>query len=173
MADNPIPDPNHTGLYTLLAALAGGLLSAVGGFFAVVIRARMDKRTEINYIQTALNDELVTICSIIDKLNETCRTTHTIPNTYLNELNDNKESFNYHRIKIFLINNEDLRREIVVFYKDLDEVIKDSINKVGKLGDTESDAHDHIASKFTQLKSKALSLKTNLANHKYKVFLLF
>jgi hypothetical protein len=169
----PVPDPNHNELYTLLAALLGGLLSAIGGFFAVVIRARMDKKAEIIFIQTALDDELTTIITIIDNLNETCRTTHQIPNSYLNDLNDNKESFNYHRLKIFLIKDSDLRRSIVAFYKELDEAIKDSINKVGTLGKEEKGAHDQIASQFINLKTTASTLKSNLLKYQYKVFLFF
>jgi len=170
----PVTDPNNIGLYTFLAAIAGGLLSAIGGFFAVVIRARMDKKSEIHYIITALSDELFEICNIAEKIHEVNKTAHTIPNTYFNDLNKNKEAFNYHKLRIFLIKDDALRRSIVTFYKNLDEAIQDSINKVGKLDPDENsrNEHDQIATKFTGIKNQAEGLKKSLNDYKYHVFVI-
>lgn len=169
---NPANDPNNS-LITFWAAIAGGLLSSIGGFFAVVIRARMDKKTEINYIKTALIDELTEISSIVDKMRETQKTAHIISNSYLNDLNKNQESFNYHKLRIFLIRDDKLRRSIVSFYKNLDEIIQDSINKVGSLaGDASTNTHDQIATQFTSIKNQSESLIKSLTDYKYKVFLI-
>ena len=42
-----------------------GLLSMIGGFFAVLIRVRVERKEEINFIKIRLADELNEICSII------------------------------------------------------------------------------------------------------------
>ncbi len=130
---------------------------------ALYFRARLDKKQEINYIKISLTDELNEICTIIGKLNETHATTHTLPNRYLNDLQKNTESFKYHKPKIFLINSSTLRKEIVVFYKALDEIISESINRVGSLGENPTGAtHDQIITKFDNIKIKAETLVSNL-----------
>lgn len=171
---NPVQEPDKFQLISLLPTLMGGFLSIAGGFGAVVLRSRTEKKNEINYIKISLTDELEAVCSIVDKLNETYSKTHIVSNTYLNDLATNSESFNYHKQRIFLISDEALRRDIVSFYKNLSDIIADSINKVGSLGEAQVDnTHDQIVGKFTDIKTKATSLKTVLKSYRFKVFWLF
>jgi len=167
------PNPNYHDLFTLWAALVGGLLSIIGGFLAVSIRSRIDKKAEIVYIKIGLSDELDEICTIVDKLIETCSATHIIPNSYLNNLNDNNTAYGYHKLKLFLINDAKLRKEITSFYKELSEIILDSRNKVGKLGESANDDHDKIAEKFVAIKAKTESVRTKISKYKYKPYWLF
>ncbi|MEJ0056267.1 MAG: hypothetical protein WDN75_11775 [Bacteroidota bacterium] len=166
---NEADSPNQ-GLeyYKLFAPLAGAILSIIGGFAALYFRARLDKKQEINYIKIGLTDELREICSIIGKLNETHNTTHTLPNLYLNDLKRNTESFSFHKQKLFLISSSELRREIVAFYKSLDEIISESINRVGTLGENPAGGtHDQIIAKFAALKLKAEALDVKLKKYEY------
>ena len=168
---DPKSDPNN--YVTLWAAVAGGMLSAIGGFFAVVMRGRMDKRAEIDYIKTALIDELSEICSIIDKLAETCKATHIIANNYFTDLEFNNQSFNYHKLRLFLIKKAEIRKGISTFYKELSELTNDSKNRVGQLGISEAarnEQNDAIAVKFGKIKTDAEALMKELKVYKYKVF---
>ena len=158
-------------IYKVIFPIIGALLSIMGGFGAVIIRSRVEKRDEIEYIKIGLTDELKEICSIMQKLQETYKTTKIVSNSYLNELNDNTESYLHHKQRIFLIKDSDLRRKIAVFYKDLHEQIKDSLNKVGKLGENPADgAHDPIVQKFNSIQSKGEEVYNELSKYRYKIF---
>lgn len=168
--NNPSPEPNQFQFINLLPTLLGGFLSIMGGFGAVVLRARTERKNEINYIKISLTDELNEICSIVEKLEETYKTTHIVSNKYLNELSVNDDSFYHHKERLFLIKNEKLRKEITSFYKLLSETITESKNKVGTLGEAPGgNEHDPIVSKFANIQTRASALLESLKKYKYKV----
>jgi hypothetical protein len=161
-------DPKSDPYIALWAALVGAAVSSLAGFMAVIIRARIEKKSEINYIKIAFNDELSDICDIIDKLAETCRTTHKIPNSYLNDLNGNNSSFLYHKSRLFLIGDEKIRKSITGFYKDLNVIIQESINTVGTLGDDNA-TNDKVSANLATIKQRAEQLKSDIRKYRYKV----
>lgn len=168
--NNSTPDPNQFQLINLLPTLLGGLLSIMGGFGAVVLRGRTERKNEINYIKISLTDELHEICSILEKLEETYKTTHIVSNKYLNELSVSDDSLHSFKERLFVIKNEKLRKEITSYYKLLSETITESKNKVGTLGEAPGgNEHDPIVSKFADVKAKALGLSESLKKYNYKV----
>ena len=170
---DPNTQPDHFEIYKLTLPLVGAMLSILGGFAAVFIRARLEKKQEIEYIKIGLKDELYEICSIIDHLTETYTRTQVLSNTYLNNLSKNTEAFTQYKQRLFLINNETLRRQIVAFYKKLNEVISESVNKVGTLGENPSGAeHEKIVSKFTSIATEARTIGSDLDKYKYRLLWL-
>lgn len=164
------PGQQNSQYITLLAAIIGGVLTILGGFIATIVNSRVLKKSEIEYIKIGLIDELHEICSIIGKMKDTYKTTHIVSNSYLNDLQKNTDSFKYHKQRLFLIRKENLRREIVQFYKDLEENISESINKVGKLGEAQVDnTHDQIVSKFIDIQTAASSIEDKVKNYKYMI----
>ncbi len=164
----PTQNGNSFEVYKLLI---GAFLSIIGGFFAVVFRARVERKAEIEYIKIGLKDELAEICSILSKMIETYKTTHIVSNVYLNDLSKNTESFDYHKQRLFLIKDDSLRSSVRIFYKNLGETISDSINKVGKLGEVQvGNEHDQIINKFNSTYSECSTLKAKIEKYKYKAF---
>lgn len=154
----------------LIAAMIGGFLSIFGGSLAVILRVRIDKKQEIEYIKVSLMDELQEIYSIIGNLCETYRTAHSIPNTYLNELKANTESYDNHRKRLFIIPNELLRKEITGFYKRLSTTIENSLNTVGTLGEQQQgNDHNQIAAEFKTLQANTQLVKDNIKKYRYKI----
>lgn len=165
-----IPNPTTPGGNQWLSQAFGAVLAILGGFFAVIFRLRLERREEINHIKTSLTDELTEIASIISKLNDTYNATspHIIPNTYLNDLNENMGSFDFHKQKLYLISDSTLRKDISVFYKKLSKNINDSINTVGQLGESQIGSdHQQIVSAFTTLATEAKALGIRISNYKY------
>lgn len=163
--------PPETTSYPWISQLMGAALAIVGGFFAVIFRLRLERKQEINHIKISLTDELDEICSIITKMNETysATTPHIISNQYLNDLSKNTESFNFHRQKFYLINNPDLRKEIVSFYKKLSKNISDSLNTVGTLGESQTgNDHAQIVTNFNNISTEAAGISRKITSYKYK-----
>jgi hypothetical protein len=157
-----------------LQPLIGGVLAIIGGFFAVIIRLRAEKKQEISYIKISLIDELTELSLIITRLEDTFTSTHIIPNLYLNNLKANTEAFSFHKPRLFIIKEDKLRRSIVSFYKKLGENIQESINQVGQLGETQSGAtHEQIVGKFKTLRTEADTLKGTIEKYKYCTFWIF
>lgn len=167
MSDIPTQPTNQQWVFQIM----GAVLAIVGGFFAVIFRLRLERKQEINHIKISLTDELDEICSIIRRMSDTytATTPHVISNTYLNELSKSTESFNFHRQKFFLINNADLRKEIVTFYKKLSKNINESINTVGRLGESQTgNDHAQIVADFTTISTEAAAISKKITGYKYK-----
>lgn len=168
---DPITPQDKVNFYnTLTGAIVGGVLTIIGGFFATLVSSRIQKKNEVEFIKISLIDELHEINSIISRMIDTHKTAHPLPNSYLNDLQSNTDSFKHHKKRLFLIRNETLRRDTVSFYKNLSESIEDSINQVGKLGDTESDTtFDKIVTKFTGIQTQAAAIKLRIEKYKYYI----
>lgn len=170
---DPTPQNTTWEEYKIMAQLTGAILSIIGGFAAVFIRARLDKRQEINYIKISINDELHDICDIIGRLNETYSKSQLVSNDYLNELSKSTDSYKFHKQRMFILNSESLRRDIYNFYKKLDVIINESRNRVGTLGEKPTDSnssHDSIINKLTSISTEAYTLSQRLKKYKYRLF---
>lgn len=124
-----------------------------------------------NGYRVSLIDEISNICSVIEKMLETHKTTTSIPMIYINDLSENTE-FERVRPKLFLIDKAGIRKEICDFYKELRGEIKKSVETVGTLKENvdQVTATNEIATKFSKLKSDASSLVEALKNYKFKPF---
>lgn len=158
----------------IIQPLIGAFASIAGGFFAVIIRSRLERKQEVEFIKISFIDELNEICLIISNMTETHRTSKSIQNEYLNSLSENTEVFTINKQKLFFIDKEDLRRDIISFYKKLNENIQDSINKVGTLSqDTQGDQSSAIVQKFETIAASAKTINTKIQAYKYCVFWMF
>lgn len=117
-------------LHPILSLVIGALLAIVGGFFGVLIRVRVERKEEINFIKICLIDELNGICSIIESMKDTFTKSPVIYPVDLNKLTENTTNFNDHRKRIYLIKDENLRKNIFNFYKDINTLISDSTKSI-------------------------------------------
>lgn len=161
----------------LLTILGGGVAAVIGGYMGVAFPLKIDKVQRVNNIKSNIIDELDEIAATIDRLCETYTKGHTLSNDYFNDLNVNAKEF-YDNIKptLYLIHHTALRKEINGFYKKLNENLRESINKVGKLGlsiqETVYDdtKHSDIINTFKEVKAEAISLKIKLESYRFKIF---
>ncbi len=156
-----------------LYLLAGAGLALIGSSLTTVIKMRLEKKQEIQYIKTGLIDEIGEISSIIGNMLKTQETAKSLPKVYLDDLLTNTESFNLHRKRLFLIGNKKLRKEICDFYKKLEKDVKDAGNAVGTLDETNTQQTSEVAkvvTNFTAIKSTAINLETSIDSYKYKSF---
>lgn len=143
-----------------------------GAFMALYLKTRIDKRLEIKYIKISLDDELSEIISIISKMDETFSKTSRIPNEYLNDLDSSTESFHHNRNKLYMIAHDDLRREILSFYKSLEVSVVKYQNKVDTLAlPTPGEAANHelvaVMTTFREHSSRASAIKSTLKKYCY------
>jgi len=171
MDNPPIESSNILDQYKFIQTMIGAIASIIGGFFAVIIRSRVEKKQQLDYLKISLADELHDIVSIIEKMSETFTKTDNIHNDYINSLTANAESFNATKQKLFIIEKEDLRRDIIGFYKKLSETNKDSINKVGSLAEeSKINPNNEIIRKFEALSATATAIKQKIKAYKYCAF---
>lgn len=161
-----ICEGNHSQWYS---PLLGALLAGIGGFFAVVIRLRLEEKQKIDFIKVSLCDELHEICSIVDKMSETHRTSSNIPKIYFDELLENTESFKHHKKALYIIGDSKLRKDISEFYKKIETDIKKSQDDVGNINSPPNIATE-VTHRFETAKHSAGTLKTKIENYKYKIF---
>lgn len=154
----------------LFPILLGAGLSIIGGFFGVIIRVRVERRAEIDFIKVCIIDELNDICSIINSIKDTYKKTPTIFPSDLNKLGGNTDNFVEHKKRIFLITNDTLRKEIRTFYKELSDALEDMSSKVSSLSSTNQVPHPEILKQVEDIASNASKLKVAIQKYKYLIF---
>ena len=154
------------------ASIIGGLLSMIGGFFAVLIRVRVERKEEINFIKICLADELNEICTIVASMKDTYNKSPIIYAVDLNRLKENTTNFNDHRKRIYLITDEVLRKKVIKFYKDITLSIDESVQSIS-LSTTDASGNAKILAKMEALSSTASELNTGMKKYNYKAYWLF
>jgi ribosomal protein L7/L12 len=154
--------------------LIGGGLSIFGGFIAVVVRLRLEKKQEIEYIKTSLIDELAEIVTTISDILKTQDTAKYLPQIYFDNLSQSIDSFSRHKQRLFIIQDAILRKGTYAFYKKLESAIKNSKNVVGgSLDDNDAKQTAEVAkvvASLNTIKTDAEKLENNLNNYKFRTF---
>lgn len=159
----------------LALLFGGGVLSILGGFFAVIARLRLERKQEIDYIKISLIDELEELVVIIGNMLKTQETAKSLPKIYLDDMLENTESFKEHKKRLFLINKKEVRKAICDFYKKLESGIKSSNNAVGTLDESNTQQAAEVTkvvNSFTLMKTEATDLQTTISTYKYKILWL-
>lgn len=138
----------------------GALLAIVGGYIGDEIRSWRERSRERDSIKISLRDEISDIKSTIDKMHEVWTQASVLSSGYISSLISNTEAYDNLRIRLFLIKEEDVRKEIVGFYKELRDTCKKSRGKIGSLGDSTEirTEQTNIHSDFQSLGTKAHTL---------------
>ncbi len=170
ICDHIISSHSNYGSQWLVPQLVGGALVLFGGIAVQVLRLRFEKKQEIEYIKVGLIDEITEIRATIGRMVETHRTMGNIPPTYFNELSENKESFNQHKPRLFLVGDTKLRKSICDFYKKMGETIKKSEESLGSLKDGEDQEAkiNAVLTKFQTLEAEAQTLNSNVGKYRFK-----
>ena len=150
--------------------LIGAASAIAGGYCAVVARIRLEKKQEIEFIKISLIDELTEIRSIIDRMLETHNQTNIIPPSYFSELDENHQSFDQHKPRLFIIGDATLRKAICDFYKKLNQEVEKARTTVSSLNESDPAARTIITNSFTTIKTGATTLETQVRAYKFKLF---
>lgn len=154
-------------LFQIGMLLAGAFLAIIGGFLGVLIRVRVERKAEIDFIKICLVDELKDICAIIQSIKDTFKKNQTTYVEDINKLDGNTYNFDEHKKRIYLITNENLRKRIREFYKELYDTIRDSLSKAGTLKEGATPPHEEIVRKMEEILKIASNLKTEIGKYKY------
>lgn len=155
---------------------AGAVLALVGGSITTVIKMRLEKKQEIQYIKTSLVDEIGEIVATICNMLQTHEAAKSLPKVYFDDLLSNTESFDMHKKRLFLIGDKKLRKEIGDFYKKLEKDAKSAISIVGTLDETNTEQVAKVAkviADFTAMKIRASDLEKSVEKYKYKALWIF
>ena len=144
-----------------VSLITGAILAISGGAFVEWLKLKMQTKQELNFLKISFSDELEGIISIIGKLNEMWEKTGMVHKAYVNDLANNLNAYHDHRSRLFLFKDTELRRGIISFYKQLEELIKESEDKVGSLADTPEakTEQERIKNKFCFLLTEAKQIK--------------
>ena len=153
---------------SLCMVLIGGFLSTVGGIFAVLLNARSEQKKEIEYIKISLADDISEFKITISNMLETTKTSKYIPKKYLDEIYANMEFFYNHRQKLFLISDDETRKQIRMFYKHLKDAIE--LTLISDSMDNTNKDVDKAVSIFQKILTDAASLQETLKKIKFKIF---
>ena len=168
---NPITD-TPTGLSDVLKIVLGAIIALLSSIVIEGLKVRINKQQQVNFFKSTLIEDLSEICELIHDMRETYTQTQLVKNTYLTGMFEIEKKFSTSRHdNLYLIRNENLRKEVKDLFKSLNSKIKDSTNKVEKLGET-NDGHNQIITDFTALESTIKTLKDNIKKHKYCIFFI-
>ena len=146
--------------------ILGSILAIGGGWIGDVLRARGERQRELKDIKIVLGDELDSIEKVIKTMHETWTQSNILYPAYISDLSSNTVSFDHLRLRLFLIKDETLRREINTFYKKFKDLLHKSEGKVGTLADTTEAKEEQkkIHDEFEKIGLEAKPIKDKLIN---------
>lgn len=115
----------------------GAGLAIVGGAISEEIRAWRGRSRERHAIKVCLADELREVESTIGIMHQVWENAATFHPRFVVDLLDNTSAYDTHRLRLFLIKESELRKEVNDFYKKLKDTAKKAGDKLGTLADTE------------------------------------
>jgi hypothetical protein len=144
--------------------ILGAVLAIGGGWISDEIRAWRERERELKSIKIAIGDELGEIDTTITNMHEVWTQANVLSPTYINDLLANTTAFDNLRTRLFLIEDETLRKKVVVFYKKLKDAAKKSEGKLGTLADTDEARAEQRAfdTEFQSLGTEARGIKKEL-----------
>ena len=119
-----------------LLLLGGAFLAIVGGAVGNEIEAMRERGRERKSIKICLADELRAIETTLGLMHGTWTTAQMLHPSYVSDLLANTASYDALRIRLFLINKTQLRKDIGDFYKKLRETARKTKGKIGTLAQT-------------------------------------
>jgi len=163
-------------LVQVASLLLGGLLAIVGGFFGEFIRVKFKKKEEIDFIKVCLIDELTEMCVLIENITATFKKSSVVYLADLNKLRNSISNYTTHKQRIYLIGDENIRKEIRKFYSTFQEAIADASTQINSLGVKALESnptHNTVLQKMESVSTSAANLKKTLGAYKYKPFKFF
>jgi hypothetical protein len=151
----------------------GAFLAIIGGYFGVIIRVRVEKQDEINFIKVCLIDELNDVCNAYKNIEDTFKKSSVVYAPDLNKLRNYTSNYQAYRQRIYLIDNEELRKEIRTFYQTLLEAVNESFVQITNLGVNAvqpNNTHNKVLQKMENAAKLASALKSNLEKYQFKRF---
>ena len=157
--------------YILL--IVGAILAVIGGVVTEILKSWLESRKDLKILKTLLLDNLHEVITILENLIEVFKQANQISPAYLEQLDEQSKFFDGTlKEKTFAINKEDLRKDIIAFYKKLKILHKETGALVGlspQAGVTESTETTEIKQKqerkleeFKRLKELGDSIKDRL-----------
>lgn len=119
-----------------LLVLAGAFLAILGGAIGDEIRAIRANARERKSIKICLADELRAVETTLGLMHGTWNTAQMLHPSYVSDLLATMSSYEALRIRLFLISNDQLRKDIGDFYKKLRETARKTKGKIGTLAQT-------------------------------------
>jgi hypothetical protein len=152
---------NENAFYLLMA---GAALAILGGAISDEIRAWRERARELKAIKIGIADELSEIESVIKNMHEVWEKSKVFHPTYVADLLASTSAYDVARPRLFLIRNQELRKQLVVFYKKLKDTAKKSEGKLGTLADTPEAIAEQTGfeTSFQQLGTDAKLIKEKL-----------
>jgi len=146
--------------------IIGAVLAIVGGILGDEIRSSRENKRELKSIKTTIGDELGEIEATVTNMHEVWVQAKVLPQNYVANLQGDTTAFDNLRMRLFLIEDENLRKDIISFYKKLKDTCKNSKGKIGTLADTDEarGQQANIDSEFQKLGSGAKSIKERLGD---------
>ena len=148
----------------------GASLAIIGGFVAVIVRLRLEKKNELDCLKIILADEISEIADIIGRMVDVHSSTDRVPKLYINELSENFRAYENVRQRIFLFGDSALRKHISELYKKLNAEIKKFDDTVGSLKEDSDQvrARADLIVRYKEIKENAVRLKTEIENYTYR-----
>lgn len=148
----------------LWGILLGAILAVGGGAANDEIASIRERRRERRAISISISDELTEITQILDKIKTVWEATHALIPSYIKDLKSCTSAYDALRQRLFLIKNEDTRKSITTFYRDLKSAVNSDMRKAGTLSKNEDAQKEQqeIANKFIGFISEANTIKGKL-----------
>ena len=148
----------------LTGVIVGSILAIIGGIIGNSFTSWRERKREEKSIKVCIGDELGEIKEVIDRMNEVWNTAHILSPSHIQDILDSTGNYEKLRVRLFLIKNEDTRKEINLFYKKLKAACRDKKNEVGSLNDDDESrkTQGEINTSFQQLGNEAKTLQDKL-----------
>ena len=112
-----------------LGILLGAILAIVGGAANDEIASLRERGRERKAISISISDELTEITQILNKIKTVWEATHTLIPSYIRDLKSCTSAYDALRQRLFLIKDENVRKEITTFYRDLKSAVNSDMRK--------------------------------------------
>ena len=120
----------------LTLLLLGAAIAVIGGAIGDEFHAWGDRRRERKAIKIAVGDELSEIETTTAGMHTVWESAHVITPNLVADLVSNTTVYDGLRTRLFLIKDEELRRELSAFYKKVKDTARKTDGKIGSLAVT-------------------------------------
>jgi hypothetical protein len=152
----------------VILLIVGGILAMIGGVITEYLKFNLEDKRKIRALRTLILDEINSVLANIDTILEIYRTRSEIMVIHIEKFKELWQSYEGIRGELFLVKDEDLRKEIIKFYSSLKTLVKESEDLLGKIPQTEQEKNefksdqDRRIGAFRDLKSTGEDIKTKI-----------
>ena len=152
----------------VILLIVGGILAMIGGVITEYLKFHLEDKRKIRALRTLILDEVNSVLVNIDTILEIHRTRSEIMVIHIEKFKELWQSYEGIRGELFLVKDEDLRKEITKFYSSLKTLVKESEDLLGKIPQTEQEKNefksdqDRKIGAFRDLKSTGEDIKTKI-----------